>query len=68
MCVCNGGLRTCKIGIRRRLQRTKSGSNNECCAAESAEGLIQSGGPHAQGADAVEDEAEDEDCFVAVVA
>lgn len=59
---------TGKIRIRRRLQRTQSRPNNEGSAAESTERLIQSGGPHAQSANAVEDESEDEDRFVAVVA
>lgn len=62
------GRQTGQVGIGRRLERPQPGANDERCAAEPAEGLVQASGPHAQSADAVQDKPEDEDGLVTKVA
>lgn len=59
---------TGQIGISRCLERSKSRSNDESGTAEATERLVQSGRPHAQGSDAIQNQTEDEDGLVAKVA
>lgn len=48
------GTRTSQVWIRSCLERTQPRANDESCAAETTEGLVQTCWPHAQGTDAVQ--------------
>lgn len=55
-------------GVRGRLQRAQARADDDRGAAEAAKGAVEPGGPHAQGADAVEDQAQHEGGLVAIMA
>ena len=56
------------IGVCSGFEGAETAADDEGRAAEAAEGALEGGRPHHEGADAVEAESEHEDCFVAEVA
>lgn len=59
---------TGKIWVGCGLEGAQSRANDKGSGTETPERAVQAGGPHAQGADAVQDQTEDEDALVAEMA